>query len=148
VVDYGSPCHSDTAIEKALEGFQIETWDWKKTDLCTDVIWNSTKIASHISLYSSCNNAVLMGWASSDGLGDRKKFPKVCIWFQQRQVEYMAKSTKWNLAKTCSPIYREGEFTYIGRSVVSSHVVISVTRAKKATEGRHISTSSKGKSKP
>ncbi|KAJ8130648.1 hypothetical protein O1611_g2982 [Lasiodiplodia mahajangana] len=76
VVDYGSPCHSDAVIENALQGFQVETWDWKKVDLCTDVISNSTPMARHVSLYSSCNNAVLMGWASSDGLANREKFPK------------------------------------------------------------------------
>lgn len=76
-IDYGFPCHSDALIEEALEGFQVEIWDWKKVDLCTDVIANSTKVARHISLYSSGNNAVLLGWASPDGLKDRKKFPKV-----------------------------------------------------------------------
>ncbi|KAL6831797.1 hypothetical protein V8C40DRAFT_159755 [Trichoderma camerunense] len=74
VIDYGSPCHSDAAIEKALEGFNVEIWDWKKVDLCTNVIANSTTESRHISLYSSCNSAVLMGWASSDGLGNRQKF--------------------------------------------------------------------------
>ena len=77
VIDDGHPCHSDEVIEEALKGFQVEEWDWKKVDLCTDVISNSTEVARRVSLYSSCNNAVLMGWASSDGLGDRKKFPKV-----------------------------------------------------------------------
>jgi hypothetical protein len=77
VVDYGSPCHSDSAIQKALKGFHVEIWDWKKVDLCTDVIADSTSEARHVSLYSSCNNAVLMGWASSDGLGNRTKFSKL-----------------------------------------------------------------------
>ncbi|KAI1824956.1 hypothetical protein F4861DRAFT_538412 [Xylaria intraflava] len=77
VVDYGSPCHSDAIIEEALKDFQVEIWDWKKVNMCTDVISNSTSMARHVSLYSSCNNAVLMGWASAEGLGDRKKFPKL-----------------------------------------------------------------------
>ncbi|KAI1122612.1 hypothetical protein F5Y10DRAFT_253766 [Nemania abortiva] len=77
VIDHGAPCHSDAAIEEALADFNVEIWDWKKIDICTDVIANSTKLVRHVSLYSSGNNAVLLGWASPDGLGDRKKFPKL-----------------------------------------------------------------------
>lgn len=77
VIDYGHPCHSDEAIEEALEGFQVEDWDWKKADLCTDVIATSSNQIKSISLYSSGNNAVLMGWASSEGLLNRDKFPNV-----------------------------------------------------------------------
>lgn len=51
-------------------------WDWKKLDLCTDVIAESTKKVREVSLYSSGNNAVLMGWASADGLVNVKRFPR------------------------------------------------------------------------
>jgi hypothetical protein len=137
VIDDGNPSHSDKAIIDALEGFEVEVWDWKKIDICSDVIYNATKLrpddlgspsksrrVSHasvnvqqisepssnarvvfepssnvreslessatvpqvsgppsnlreVSLYSTGNNAVLMGWASEEGLRDRKKFPKV-----------------------------------------------------------------------
>ncbi|PNP51064.1 hypothetical protein THARTR1_08292 [Trichoderma harzianum] len=88
VIDYGHPCHSDEAIEEALEGFQVENWDWKKVDLCTDVIAASSNQVKSISLYSSGNNAVLMGWASSEGLLNSKKFSqlqKVRLFIQQGQ---------------------------------------------------------------
>lgn len=77
MIDYGHPCHSDEAIEEALKDFQVENWDWKKPDLCTDVIAASSKQIKSISLYSSGNNSVLMGWASSEGLLNSEKFPQV-----------------------------------------------------------------------
>jgi hypothetical protein len=76
VIDYGTPSHRDSVIEDALADFRVESWDWKKVDMCSDVISNSTEDATQISLYSSCNNAVLMGWASSEGLANKIKFPK------------------------------------------------------------------------
>ncbi|KAI0442366.1 hypothetical protein F4803DRAFT_551238 [Xylaria telfairii] len=78
VIDSTEPSHSDTAIENALRGFDIEVWDWKKLDLNCDVISNCAgETVREISLYSSGNYAVLMGWASTDGLGCRKRFPKL-----------------------------------------------------------------------
>lgn len=77
VIDDGDPCHADSAIEDALKGFDVEVWDWKKVDLCSEVICKSTKVVREISLYSSGNNAVLMGWGSAEGFGNREKFPKV-----------------------------------------------------------------------
>ncbi len=79
VIDYEDPCHSDSVIEEALAGFQVEIWDWKRVDICTDVIANSSPAVRQVSLYSSCKKAVLMGWAGSDGLGDRRKFPMVSL---------------------------------------------------------------------
>src|ERR1700744_5745080 len=77
VVDDGNPSHGDAAIEDALRGLEVEVWDWKKLDLCTDVIAESSKKVREVSLYSSGNNAVLMGWASSEGLTNVENFPKV-----------------------------------------------------------------------
>ncbi|KAK1764325.1 hypothetical protein QBC33DRAFT_203355 [Phialemonium atrogriseum] len=77
VVDDGDPAHADKSIVKALQGFEVEQWDWKRLDLCTDVIWKSTSVVQEISLYSTGNNAVLMGWASSQGLLSNKNFSKL-----------------------------------------------------------------------
>lgn len=77
VVDHPSPSHGDSVIEECLKKFEVEEWDWKRVDLCTDVIANSTASAREISLYSSCNNAVLKYWASQEGLLNSGKFPKV-----------------------------------------------------------------------
>ncbi|PQE32882.1 hypothetical protein CJF32_00001364 [Rutstroemia sp. NJR-2017a WRK4] len=76
VVDDGDPPHANGAIVEALYGFRVEEWDWKRVDLCSDVISESSLAVREVSLYSSGNNAVLMGWASGEGLGNRKKFPR------------------------------------------------------------------------
>ncbi|KAI0969672.1 hypothetical protein F4678DRAFT_473528 [Xylaria arbuscula] len=83
VIDDADPSHSDASIEEALHDFGVEIWDWKKLDLSTDVIWRATNapgnkdvsVVREISLYSTGNNAVLMGWASPQGLTNKKKFP-------------------------------------------------------------------------
>ncbi|KAF5131469.1 Intracellular serine protease [Metarhizium anisopliae] len=49
--------------------------DWKRVDFCGDVIYESSPVIKEVSVYSSGNNAVLTGWASEDGLGNREKFP-------------------------------------------------------------------------
>jgi hypothetical protein len=77
VIDNGNPSHSDEAIERALQGFGIEVWDWKKLDLNSDVISKCTGSVKEVSLYSSGNNSVLMGWYSTEGLRNIEKFPKV-----------------------------------------------------------------------
>lgn len=74
VIDDREPSHTDEAIETALTGFDVEIWDWKRVDLCSEVIFNAARNVKEISLYSSGNNAVLLGWSSKDGLG---KFLKV-----------------------------------------------------------------------
>ncbi len=78
VFDDGLLPHADASIGEALYGFKVEVWDWKRVDLCSDVIFESSPCVTEVSLYSSGNNAVLMGWASPEGLGNRAKFPQVC----------------------------------------------------------------------
>jgi hypothetical protein len=77
VVDDRDPPHADSAIIEALYGFKVEEWDWKRIDLCSDIICESSPFVREASLYASGNNAVLMGWASAEGLGNRDKFPHV-----------------------------------------------------------------------
>lgn len=77
VFDDGLLPHADASIVEALYGFKVEVWDWKRVDLCSDVIYESSPCVTEVSLYSSGNNAVLMGWASSEGLGNCAKFPQV-----------------------------------------------------------------------
>ncbi|KAI1878942.1 hypothetical protein JX265_003119 [Neoarthrinium moseri] len=83
VIDDEDPSHADASIEEALSGLGVEIWDWKRLDLSTDVIWRATtapgnkdvSVVREISLYSTGNNSVLMGWASPEGLANKKKFP-------------------------------------------------------------------------
>ncbi|KAF2874324.1 hypothetical protein BDV95DRAFT_592418 [Massariosphaeria phaeospora] len=77
VIDDGPTPHSDQAIKDFLKGFDVRTWDWKKLDLCSEVISDSSKTVNQVSLYSSGNNAVLMGWASPQGFLSQDKFPSL-----------------------------------------------------------------------
>ncbi|KAK0623855.1 peptidase S8/S53 domain-containing protein [Immersiella caudata] len=77
VIDDGEPSHSDAAIEEALKDFKVEVWDWKKLDLCSDVIAESSNCVKEVSLYSSGSKSVLMGWASEEGLRNKTKFPEL-----------------------------------------------------------------------
>lgn len=77
VLDYGELSHRDSVIEKAVENLGIEVWDWKKGDICSEVIHKCAPSAREISLYWTGNHSVMMGWASAEGFHNQKKFPKV-----------------------------------------------------------------------
>jgi hypothetical protein len=103
VIDSTEPSHSDAAIESALRGFDVEIWDWKKLDLNCDVIATCTGgLARDVSLYSSGNYAVLMGWASTDGLRCKEKFPKVSAYLD-RGGQYLVLTTEFE-AQTCAAL--------------------------------------------
>lgn len=68
VDDSLSPPHTDEAIEEALRNLDVEVWDWKKTDLCTEVIYNAAPRVREVHLYWGGNNAVLRGWSDDGGL--------------------------------------------------------------------------------
>ena len=68
--------HCDEAIEIALQGLDIEILNWKKFDLCSDVLWNAARDVKELFLYSSANNDVLRSWSAKDGLG---RLPKVMM---------------------------------------------------------------------
>jgi hypothetical protein len=78
VIDDMEPSHSDAAIETCLEGFDIETWNWKKVDVCSEVIFKAAPNVKEVILYSSGNNAVLLGWSSSAGLNKLLKVSVLC----------------------------------------------------------------------
>ena len=68
--------HCDEAIEMALQGLDVEILDWKKLDLCSDVLYNAANGVRKLFLYSSANNDVLRAWSAKDGLA---RLTKVCI---------------------------------------------------------------------
>lgn len=77
VIDGGEIPHSDEAIENALDGFQVEIWDWKKMDISSDTIFRAAGEHVRIAyLYASGNSAVLKGWSCEEGL---VKLSKVCF---------------------------------------------------------------------
>lgn len=68
VDDSFTPPHTDEAIEEALRGMDVEIWDWKKTDLSTEVIYTAAPRVREVHLYWSGNNTVLRGWSEEGGL--------------------------------------------------------------------------------
>ncbi|KAK0630526.1 hypothetical protein B0T17DRAFT_653941 [Bombardia bombarda] len=88
VLDSELSSHHDQKIIEALKEFEVEEWDWDKMDLSSHVISDSSKFIRDIYLHSSGNSAVLEGWCSSAGFGNREKFPqlkKIVIYFHEGQ---------------------------------------------------------------
>jgi hypothetical protein len=84
VDDDEDPPHSDDIIEE-LNPFEIEEWDWRKIDLCSETIFKAAPKAQKVYLYSSGNNAVLRSWSGPDGLN---KLAKVhCIAVPEQPTE-------------------------------------------------------------
>lgn len=78
------PPHTDEAIEEALRNMDVEVWDWKKVDLCTEVIYNAAPGVREVHLYWGGNNAVLRGWSEEGGLKVLTELRTV--WLHQQKV--------------------------------------------------------------
>ncbi|UKZ82548.1 hypothetical protein TrVFT333_010337 [Trichoderma virens FT-333] len=59
--------------------FEIETWKWKKFDICTETVATAAPTARHVWLWSSGNTAVLRGWACGSGLERMKELESLTI---------------------------------------------------------------------
>lgn len=81
--DSVSPAHSDEAIEDALKFMDVEIWDWKRIDLCSEVIFRVASKAREVNLYWSGNNAVLRGWSEEGGLKRLRELKTVHLHIQQ-----------------------------------------------------------------
>ncbi|PVH73216.1 subtilisin-like protein, partial [Cadophora sp. DSE1049] len=68
VEDLDGKSHSDTAILNSLKNLNVQTWNWKKLDISSDVIYQAAGSVTEVYLYCSGNNAVLRGWSDSQGL--------------------------------------------------------------------------------
>jgi hypothetical protein len=61
--------HSDDAILYCLDGLHVETWNWAKMDISSDLIFQATGgHAKEVYLYCSGLNSVLRSWSNCDGL--------------------------------------------------------------------------------
>lgn len=72
VQDHHPIPHSDEMIERALDGFGVENWDWNKLDICPKTIRKAAPTIRDLTLYSSGNNAVLRSWSGLGGLAELK----------------------------------------------------------------------------
>lgn len=68
VMDGKEVPHTDEAIVESLKDFEVEVWDWRKFDTCSETIRLAAKDVRILHLYSSGINAVLRGWSSEQGL--------------------------------------------------------------------------------
>lgn len=74
----GQP-HTDMAIEKSLRGKGVETWDWRKIDMCPEVIHQAAPNVRRLHLYWSGRNVVLRGWSEESGLRQLKHLEHITI---------------------------------------------------------------------
>lgn len=83
VDDLVHPAHSDRAIEEALKNKVVEIWDWKKLDICSELIRVAAPNVREVNLYWSGNNAVLRGWSEKEGLPQLKNLEKIELHIRQ-----------------------------------------------------------------
>ncbi|KAK3947892.1 hypothetical protein QBC32DRAFT_328222 [Pseudoneurospora amorphoporcata] len=83
VMDDAELSHSDEVIETCMKDLDVRIWNWRRVDLCIDVISTSAPNVTDVTLYSSGNNAVLVGWSSKGGLPKLKELKKVRIYVSE-----------------------------------------------------------------
>lgn len=86
VDDLQEPAHSDQAIEDALDGAGVEIWDWRKADLCSEVIYKVAPKARIVHLYWNGRNSILRGWSEAEGLAKLKNLEKVYLNLRQVRI--------------------------------------------------------------
>jgi hypothetical protein len=67
----------------------VEDWDWRKIDLCSEVIHTVAPMVRTVHLYWGGNNAILRGWSEPEGLAKLEKLEKVHL--HERQVSLAIK---------------------------------------------------------
>jgi hypothetical protein len=77
VTDNETRSHDNETIQNALEGFEVESWDWKRNDIPSSVIANSSSVVRDVTLYYSGKPTVLKEWCGNNGFGDSFLFPEV-----------------------------------------------------------------------
>ncbi|KAI1126473.1 hypothetical protein F5Y10DRAFT_293712 [Nemania abortiva] len=79
------PC-SDDMIESSLSGIEVDTLDWRKTDMHVQVIVNAVPHVQCLHLYSSGNQGILLSWSAPDALPSLLNLKKVIITFLEDQA--------------------------------------------------------------
>lgn len=86
VDDSLDPPHTDEAIQESLRNLDVEVWDWKKTDLCSEVIYHAAPRVREVHLYWGGNNAVLRSWSEEAGL---KRLSELrTVWVHTQKVSF------------------------------------------------------------
>ncbi|KAL4967299.1 uncharacterized protein BDV14DRAFT_207526 [Aspergillus stella-maris] len=79
VEDLDGQPHTDMAVEKSLRGKGVEIWDWRKVDMCPDVIQQAAPGVRNLHLYWSGRNVVLRGWSEESGLRRLKHLEQITM---------------------------------------------------------------------
>ncbi|KAL7942118.1 hypothetical protein V8C42DRAFT_332619 [Trichoderma barbatum] len=137
--DSMTPAHSDEAIEDALKFMDVEIWDWKRTDLCSEVICRVASKAREVNLYWSGNNAVLRGWSEEGGLRRLRELKTVHLHIQQGLET--GSRTKQNvedfcdrMKKLCPEVDVLKEWPIIQREQVDANSLLAVDQAEHSTK--------------
>ncbi|KAI5792576.1 hypothetical protein DFH27DRAFT_192777 [Peziza echinospora] len=77
----------------------IRTWDWRKVDLCDEVLREAAPNVRTVHLYTSGNNSVLRSWSSLEGLVVLPKLEKIYLTVCKEHVVETAKSVRKSLAQ-------------------------------------------------
>ncbi|KAH6975043.1 hypothetical protein BKA56DRAFT_589953 [Ilyonectria sp. MPI-CAGE-AT-0026] len=77
VIDSEESSHSDESIQNALEGFEVEIWDWRRSDITSSVIASSSSVVKDLTLYFSGNETILEDWCGSGGFANEILFPEL-----------------------------------------------------------------------
>ena len=68
--------HADDAIVECLRSLEVETWDWRRMDISSELIHRAAgHSVKEVYLYCNGNNAVLRSWSETRGL---VKLSRVC----------------------------------------------------------------------
>ncbi|KAI0400345.1 hypothetical protein F4802DRAFT_610152 [Xylaria palmicola] len=96
--------HRDDEIEEILadsknrssaKSFNVEILDWRKPDLCPEMIEVATPLVRELHLQWSGNNVVLRGWSEPEGLPRLKWLKKVYLYYELTHIT--EKRTKRNV---------------------------------------------------
>ncbi|KAL7824067.1 hypothetical protein V8C26DRAFT_384764 [Trichoderma gracile] len=137
--DSMTPAHSDEAIEDALKFMDVEIWDWKRTDLCSEVICRVAAKAREVNLYWSGNNAVLRGWSEEGGLKKLGELRTVHLHIQQGLESHSR--TKQNvedfcdrMKKLCPEVTVHKEWPIVQRDVMDANALAGGDQGEHSTK--------------
>ncbi|KAK0662083.1 putative peptidase [Cercophora samala] len=86
VDDWPESPHSDKAIEDSLKNFEIESLEWRKSDICPETLFVACREARHLHLWWSGNRAILRAWSDPDGLVRLEKLKTIQLLWNSAEV--------------------------------------------------------------
>ncbi|KAL6873276.1 hypothetical protein HDV57DRAFT_504684 [Trichoderma longibrachiatum] len=137
--DSMTPAHSDEAIEDALKFMDVEIWDWKRIDLCSEVICRVAAKAREVNLYWSGNNAVLRGWSEEGGLKKLGELETVYLHIQQGLETHSR--TKQNvedfcdrMKKLCPDVVVHKDWPVVQKDLVDANALAAGDQSEHSTK--------------